>query len=300
MALIGTLFFIFTATCVGANKVFATVQCRESFGKHGQQSLLECVVQPTVMAADTEIEIVSWTKEGDKKPLLVFNDGKTKSQPGYMFAEPSWNKKNMNVSLLITNTTVAHAGVYKCWLKINNGDAEWTTNLKVTAKYSKPIIRSVPETIPQNTDVALICDSDGGYPKGAIHWIVEHDTEWTKSSEMKAEQGPNGLFHLSSKLTLLRGSIFSKYTCVVVNASGGIEEETVFVIEDEPAGQGGEKSDSTSKIVAPVVVIGSLIIGLMILLLYRRRRQNGHLTSNSSEEEEEEGLRNKDDRSSHV
>ncbi|XP_035037707.1 butyrophilin subfamily 2 member A2 [Hippoglossus stenolepis] len=307
MALIGTLFFIFTATCVGAQNVFATMQhIAESFGKHGQQSLLECVVQPTEEAAGLEIKIVSWKKEGVKKPLLVFPKSENTTLPtGYMFAEPSWNKKNMNVSLLITNTTMAHAGVYTCWVKINNADVSTTTNLKVTAKYSKPIIRSVPEKIPQNTDVALICDSDGGYPKGAIHWIVEHDTEWTKSSEMKAEPGPSGLFHLSSKLTLLRGSIFSKYTCVVVNASGGIEEETVFVIEDEPrpdvrAGQGGEKSDSTSKIVAPVVVIGSLIIGLMILLLYRRRRQNGHLTSNSSEEEEEEGLRNKDDGSSHV
>ncbi|XP_060939599.1 CD276 antigen homolog [Limanda limanda] len=309
MALIGILFFIFTATSVGAQNVFATLEYNTvSFGKHGQQSLLKLVVKPIKEAADMEIEMVSWKKEGVEKPLLVFYEGGTPLRKDYMFAEPSWNSKNMNVSLLITNTMVEHAGVYICRVGTNYGYYQRTTNLTVTAKYSEPTISSVPEQIKPNTDAALICNSDGGYPKGEIHWIVEHDTEWTEGSEMKAEQGPRGLFHLSSKLTLLPGSTFSKYTCVVVNASGGREEWTEFEIEDKPRvreqGRGEEKSGSTSKIVAPVVVIGSLIIGLLMVLLYLRRRQNGPLTNNASEEEEEEeeekGPLNKDDDGSPV
>ncbi|XP_053274916.1 uncharacterized protein zgc:174863 isoform X2 [Pleuronectes platessa] len=276
MALIGILILIFTATCVGAQRVFATLECNsESFGKHGQQSLLECVLKPIENAMDIEIKMVSWRKVEVKEPSLFFNKGILTSQTDYMFAEPSWNSKNLNVSLLITKTTVAQAGVYECVVLTNYGIFRGTTNLKVTAKYSEPNVSSIPEKITQRGG-ALICDSYGGYPEGEIHWIDEYGTDWTKSSEMKPEQGPNGLFHLSSKLTLLPGSIFSKYTCVVVNASGGREGWTEFEIEDPPRvdGQEGvEKSNSTSKIVAPVLVIGSLIVGLLMVLLYRRRRQ---------------------------
>ncbi|XP_062243173.1 uncharacterized protein zgc:174863 [Platichthys flesus] len=297
MALIGILFLIFTATCVGAQGDFATLECNpESFGKHGQKSLLECVVK--TQEKDLEIKMVSLKKEGMENATLFFYKGILPSQTDYMFAEPSWNSKNMNVSLLITKTMVAQAGDYECEVLTNYGNYKETINLKVTAEYTEPTIRSVPEKMNQNRDGALICDSDGGYPKGEIHWIDEHGTDWTNSSEMKAEQGQNGLFHLSSKLTLLPRSIFSKYTCVVVNASGGREGGTGFEIQDQPRQDGQEgvgKSDSTSKIIAPVVVIGSLIVGLLMVLLYRRHRQNGHSTNNPNEEaEEKEDLRKKE------
>lgn len=100
------------------------------------------------------------------------------------------------------------------------------------AKYSAPTINPSPETITRNTDGALTCQSDGGYPEGKLRWFDEHGVEWTKSSEMTATPTERGLFHLSSTLTLLRGSIFSKYTCVVYNASGGKEDEAAFEIRD--------------------------------------------------------------------
>lgn len=100
------------------------------------------------------------------------------------------------------------------------------------AKYSAPTIKPSPETITLNTDGTLKCQSDGGYPKGQLRWFDEHNIEWTKSSEMMAEKTERSLFHLSSTLTLLRGSIFSKYTCVVFNASGGKEDEATFEIRD--------------------------------------------------------------------
>ncbi|XP_060938508.1 uncharacterized protein LOC133015342 [Limanda limanda] len=157
MALIGILFFIFTATCVGASSFFNESNT-ESFGKHGQQSLLQCVVKTREEAVDMEINTVSWTKKGVEKALLFFYEGKTTLQTDYMFAEPSWNSKNMNVSLLITNTMVEHAGIYICTVETDFGVFKETTNFTVTAKYSEPTVSSVLGKITQNTN---------GHQKGA-------------------------------------------------------------------------------------------------------------------------------------
>ncbi|XP_039651862.1 CD276 antigen isoform X1 [Perca fluviatilis] len=277
MASMGILLF-FTAIYIrtgNTNAGFVNVECQaEKVGQYGQQSLLQCVVKTTQDLADLEIRVVTWTKED--RPLLVFHEGKNKPQPGYSFADPSWNDRNMNVSLLITNTAVEHEGVYKCTVITDSGDGKDSTSLKVTAKYNKPTIHSNPETVPLNTDVTLMCNSDGGYPKGQLRWFDENNTEWTKSSQMEAKQTESGLFNLSSKLSLLKGSIFTKYTCKVFNASGDKEEEATFEVQHASTleTQKGVGSGSASKIVAPVVVIGSLIVGLLLaLLIYRRRSQ---------------------------
>ncbi|XP_040892582.1 poliovirus receptor-like isoform X2 [Toxotes jaculatrix] len=279
MASLGPLFIV-TAICISTgNAGFVVVQCSsENVGQYGQQSLLECVVRPTKDATDTQIRVVTWKKEGDEEALLVFHNGQTTLQPGYKFAEPSWDNKNMNVSLLVTNTAVKNAGIYTCMVVTNSGDEKSDIRLKVTAKYSVPVIHSRPEKITRTADGTLICDADGGYPQGEIRWFVEDKTDWTRSSKMEVTVTENGLLKLTSKLPLLHGSIFSKYTCVVYNASGGKEDEAIYKVQDRPEGQEGGRvlGAPASKIVAPVVVIGSLIIGLLLLLIYRRRNQRDH------------------------
>nr|XP_043885146.1 CD276 antigen homolog isoform X2 [Solea senegalensis] len=281
MAFPVTLFLItLVNVCViaeNAQNAFVKVVCKpQNVGQYGQQSLLECVVQTTHEVADAEIRTVSWRKEGVEKPLLVFYKGKVMQQPGYRMAQPSWNKKDMNVSLLIANATLADGGDYSCTVITNSGDGEFQTSLKVTAKYGKPVVHSIPEKITGNADAALVCDVDGGYPEGRIRWFVEGNTDWTKSSKLEARKAQGGLFHLSSTLTLSRGSIFSKYTCVVFNATGGKEAETIFNLDDLPASEelGSNGLDAASKIIAPVVVIGSLIVGLLLLLVFRCRKRS--------------------------
>lgn len=106
------------------------------------------------------------------------------------------------------------------------------------AKYSAPTIISKPEKITQNTDVTLMCNSKGGYPRGQLRWFDEHNVDWTKSAEMETNQTESGLFELTSALTLLRGSIFSKYTCVVFNASGCKVDELTFETQGLPEVKG--------------------------------------------------------------
>ncbi|XP_039880596.1 hemicentin-1-like [Simochromis diagramma] len=242
MASSGTLLFIFTALCVTAVKSgFVKVECKaENVGHYGQQSLLECVIKTTTDINDPNIRMVAWKKltspedEGDL--LLGFNRGKL-DQPkrGYRFAEPSWDEKNMNVSLLITNTAVADDGYYKCIVITDIGDGNKVTNLKVQARYSISTVYSIPEKIVPNTDSTLICESRGGYPQGTIRWFDEEKHEWTGSSEMEVTQSDDGLFQLTSRLFLLRGSTFLKYICAVFNASGGKEDEIIFEMPAPPS-----------------------------------------------------------------
>lgn len=125
--------------------VFVNVFCKaENVGQFGQQSLLECEVQTIQEAADAKIRVVTWKKQGAKKPLLVFHRAETIQQPGYEFAEPSWNDKNMNVSLLINKTLLSDAGVYMCTVMTNSGDGESHANLKVTGESLWPWL--TPET----------------------------------------------------------------------------------------------------------------------------------------------------------
>lgn len=284
MASSGIIVFIFPVLCICAVKSgFIKVECKaENVGHYGQQSLLECVVKTSSDVTDPNIRMVAWKKltspedEGDL--VLGFNSGKLdRPKRGYRFAEPSWDEKNMNVSLLITNTAVADDGYYKCMVITDSGDDSIVTTLKVQAKYSISTVYSIPEKIVPNTESTLVCESRGGYPQGTIRWFDEEKHEWTKSSEMEAKQSDDGLFQLTSKLSLSRGSTFSKYTCAVFNASRGKEDEKTFETNiPSPRESPGERTASayTSKVVAPLVVIGSLIIGLLLLLLYKRRSQN--------------------------
>ncbi|XP_067436947.1 CD276 antigen homolog isoform X3 [Thunnus thynnus] len=281
MASVGILFLFFIVIrAQSEGKTFVKVECKTgNVGQYGQQSMLDCVVTTTEEIKDPKITVVAWKKKGSEdaldETLLVFHKGETTGQPGYRFAESSWNDRNMNISLLITNTTMVNSGDYKCSVMTDGGDDITETSLGVTAKYNKPTIRSIPENITRREDVTLSCSSVGGYPEGQLRWFDEHNKEWTASSEMEAELTNDGLFKLSSKLSLLKNSISSKYTCVVFNSSGGKEDEVTLEIPGQEREKG---SDQSSKIVASVVVIGLLIVGLLLaLLIHRWWSQRGHV-----------------------
>ncbi|KAK2816871.1 hypothetical protein Q5P01_025062 [Channa striata] len=285
MASISTLFTVCLVICISAgnaNKDFVSLECSvKNVGQYGQESLLMCVIHTTQEVRNPEIRVVTWRKDGQNEPLLVFHEMKTNSKSGYKFAEPSWNNRNLNVSLLIANTKVTDHGGYTCTVITDSGTCRRQTTLDVAAKYNTPTITSIPARIPQGADATLICKTDGGFPKGQLRWFDNYKTDWTKSSEMTFEETKDGLYHLSSKLTLKSGSIF-KYTCVVYNASEEKVDEAKFDPEPNPGPSTGDQVATSlkleSKIVAPVVVIGSLIVGLLLALLFikwrsRRERQ---------------------------
>lgn len=100
----------------------------------GQESLLECVLKTSEEVKDLQIRKVIWKKYGVDAALLDFDEGHTTKQKGYSFAEPSWNSRSKNVSLLISSTTVQHEGTYRCQVNTNSGRADDRVYLKVTGK----------------------------------------------------------------------------------------------------------------------------------------------------------------------
>ncbi|KAM3623055.1 uncharacterized protein V6R79_006301 [Siganus canaliculatus] len=276
MANIVILVTVFCTFAVNAS--FMNIQCKtENQGHYGQASLVDCVVETSREVSTPEIRYVTWMK-GDIQ-LLHYGDGKMEKQPGYSFAAPSWNSKNMNVSLLISNTAVKDGGVFTCMVFTTSGHEEVDTTLTVTARYNKPTIKTSNQPTDQNIDRILECTSDGGYPEGQLRWFDVDNKEWTGSAVMEKKQTPDGLFQLSSRLPLLKNSVFSMYKCMVFNATGGKVDEDEFEIKislGQGQGQEPEKAYSATKVVAPLVVIGSLIVGLLLLVVMRFRRRAQH------------------------
>ncbi|CAB1344673.1 unnamed protein product [Coregonus sp. 'balchen'] len=292
------LFLVIHFACIRAgnsSETFVKLECKTEYhGVYGQQSILECVVKPVV--EDVTIITVTWKRVGAAAAnLLEYHKDKMDPTPGFKFAEPSWNKKNMNVSLLLTNTKMADNGEYECEVETEVGTAKATPRLSVTAKYKTPTMSSIPDTnIQENTDVTIFCNSTGGHQKGLIWWFDQSGNNWTRSAELVAKETDDGLFSLASKFTVLKAtSSYTNYTCKVLNVNGALEGKASFEIQfmSRDLGRKADNLDSVStpKWLAPVVVIGSLIVGLLAALLIFRRRsaQRGHQTETRHDEDVE-------------
>nr|XP_029537793.1 uncharacterized protein LOC115142453 isoform X2 [Oncorhynchus nerka] len=286
------LFFAIHLACIStgnSSESFVKLECKTEYhGVYGQQLILGCIVKTVVDVVDVTIITVTWKRMGAAAKadanLLEYHKEKRELTPGFKFAEPSWNKTNMNVSLLLTNTKMADKGEYECMVTTDVGIATATISLSVTAKYKTPTMSSLPETnIKENTDVTIFCNSTGGHQTGLIWWFDEFGSNWTRSAELVAKETDDGLFSLSSKFTVLKAtSSYTNYTCKVLNVNGAEEGMASFVIQFASRDL-GIKSDhldmvSTTKWLAPVAVIGSLIIGLLAALLFFKRHsaQRGH------------------------
>uniref|UniRef100_A0A8C7WHW8 Ig-like domain-containing protein n=1 Tax=Oncorhynchus mykiss TaxID=8022 RepID=A0A8C7WHW8_ONCMY len=272
------LFFAIHLACIStgnSSESFVKLECEEEYhGVYGQQSLLECIVNAV---QNVTILTVTWKRVGGDAPLLEYHKHANASTLGFKFAEPSWNKNNMNVSLLLTNTKMADKGVYECMVRTDSGDATATVSLSVTAMYKSPTMSSSPENcIKQNTGVTIFCNSTGGHQKGLIWWFDEFGTNCTGSAELVAKKTDDTLFSLSSKLTVLKATYSgsTNYSCTVHNTNGVQEGKASFEIPFVcSAGSKDDfASDSTTQWLAPVGVIGSLVIGLLAALLIFKRR----------------------------
>lgn len=257
---------------------FVEIICSESEieAYFGTSTLLDCVVE-SKKYSNVKVEAFTWKL--NKTPVLNFLDGRDDPKdPRFQLAKSPWEKSNMNVSLLITNTNLSHTGVYHCTVVTSRGDDETEVHLTVKAHYSEPIILSDPEPdkITDDKGFTLTCETHGGFPQGHIRWLV-NDDEWKNKPEEKVYNTSDGLYTLTSKLSFGPNSVFTKFVCEVYNASKVIEVQRKF---DKPLSGHSKGSDpkgqSVSHIVAPVVVIGSLIVGLLlaVLVMCRRKHQN--------------------------
>nr|XP_023647737.1 T-lymphocyte activation antigen CD80-like [Paramormyrops kingsleyae]XP_023647738.1 T-lymphocyte activation antigen CD80-like [Paramormyrops kingsleyae]XP_023647739.1 T-lymphocyte activation antigen CD80-like [Paramormyrops kingsleyae]XP_023647740.1 T-lymphocyte activation antigen CD80-like [Paramormyrops kingsleyae] len=270
LAIVGEFTLLFCAAMVQLN-------CQhENLGISRQNSMINCSVKGAE-ASDVDIGVVIWKK--DQSTVLMYYSKTIKTNdPRFQFAEQNWDTRNRNVSLLVTDTRLVDEGQYQCQVITDSGEAEEYTSLKVHARYSKPVMSSIPKNdIRENMRVEIFCNASGGYPAGVIHWYDQYNTNWTRSAETDVVQTEDKLFKLTSKLTVLQASSgFLGYRCVVLNSKRQQEEvaeyNLSFALDNDPeiTAQAGDRHSMT--ITAVLVVVGSLACGLLILMLLRRRR----------------------------
>ncbi|XP_061589108.1 T-lymphocyte activation antigen CD80 isoform X2 [Cololabis saira] len=277
---------------------FISVDCHEAtVGQLDRPSVLTCVITWEEGITDVVVRRVKWQKKGEDVPLLHYGEPMI-SRPGYSFAVNPWTNRTMNVSLLISRTTVADDGDYTCDVASDSGVSQGRTALRVTAKYSQPTVESIHQGA---TLKALHCVSVGGYPAGELRWFDAERYDWTGSATTEMTKMDNGLFNLSSTLALSEKSTFPKYICAVFNSSRRKEAEVIWEKVEELPDHDRSTMIQSSKVVAPLVVIGSLIVGLLALLVYRRRihrprnvpTEDPDVEEGVPEEEEEEEKDNK-------
>lgn len=267
------IYLTLEAQSEGESKKFIKVVCQNQtvVAQFGTNTLLDCVVQTN--DKHSVIEFVTWTQND----VVLSYDGNFQNyDSSYQFAKSdTWNKTNMNVSLLITNTKLSHAGEYECEVMTDTGTGKSKVHLIVKSNYSKPVIEPDTEKITRDKGFTLTCEAHGGFPQGSIRWLVNDDV-WRKNPEVEVQEDSNGLFSLTSKLSFGPSTPFTKFVCEVYSAAGIKEGQETFEYQhmDEITGS-GRKGDSVAKIVAPLTVIGSMIVGLLVVLLIcRRRRQH--------------------------
>ncbi|KAL1005936.1 hypothetical protein UPYG_G00065880 [Umbra pygmaea] len=287
------LFLVICFVFTSASEKFVNLVCKNEYhGVHGQKSLLECIVKPIKPCIITGL---TWKIVRGDVTLLEYHGDKISPTPGFTFAEPDWNNRNLNVSLLLTNTKMEDEGEYECVVCTDRGDDIIIVNLSVTAKYTSPEMSSIPENkVKENEAVYIFCNSTGQH--GMIWWFNMLGQNCTNDSRLDTKINKDGLFSLSSKLTVEKAtSNNSYYTCNVLSVTGAQKETASFQLQFETNGQ--EQDPNTleqatspdnaaiTNWLAPVVVIGSLIVGLLIALLFckrrTQRRPNDHPTSNA-------------------
>ncbi|KAL0970553.1 hypothetical protein UPYG_G00243670 [Umbra pygmaea] len=227
------LFLVIHFVFISASEKLISLDCKnENHGVHGQKSLLECVVKSVTPVS---IQALTWKRVREDGTLLEYYEGKTLTTPGFTLAEPDWNNRNLNVSLLLTNTKMEDEGEYECDVLTDGGPDTIRVRLKVTAKYTSPVLSSIPKNnIKENQPVTIFCNSTG--QNGMIWWFDMLDQNCTHDAELETKENNDGLFSLSSRLTVQKAtSSNSLYTCKVLSTTGFQKETASFQLQFDPS-----------------------------------------------------------------
>ncbi|XP_060774554.1 butyrophilin subfamily 1 member A1 isoform X3 [Neoarius graeffei] len=258
------------------------LKCQSAVGVIGETTRIPCSFESKTEVVTNTVVL---TRIGEKNSCFTFEPFKNRVTGDSRF------KVENEPSLLLHNTSISDEGEYQYYIRTNLHSNKVIFTINVTAKYSDPVITSMPKEIVNDGPTELSCNATGGYPAGTIHWFDQSNTNWTKSATLQSMQGSNGLFTLSSKLSFKRfDAIWAPFRCVVLNSKykeeGGSMSTGQIKDPESPSAVSGTVKNS----IAGVIVIGSLIVGLLIALLFKRRRSRRPIPTQPAFDEEEQDL----------
>ncbi|KAK1152929.1 butyrophilin subfamily 1 member A1-like [Acipenser oxyrinchus oxyrinchus] len=167
----------------------------------GENVLLPCQLSPNVSAVQLEVK---WLKRDDSQLIHTYVNGadlEGKHSPGYRGRTRLFKEElgTGNVSLQLSNVKVSDKGIYECYVVSSTWFTDSQINLKVTGLGSSPRITLLGR---QDSDVSLLCESEGWFPKPELHWRNVKDADLTGRAVLTEKQGTGGLFTLQSALQI--------------------------------------------------------------------------------------------------
>ncbi|XP_074518375.1 butyrophilin-like protein 10 [Halichoeres trimaculatus] len=230
----------------------------------GEDVLLPCRLES---ASDPVSMIVEWGRP-DLKPRFVhvWHEGKdllSNQNPSYRNRTLlSVDKLKLgDLSLTLFKVILSDSGTYRCFTPQLNRES--TVKLIVGA-VSLPSISGI--SINNNNEV-LQCESKGWYPEPEVFWL-DGEGNLLTARPTESLKGPDGLFTVSSKLTVektKRGS----FTCRVHQQS--INQTTETIIQITASDKGINSSHLYYTLLWPSVTIILVLELLLIGLLYWKK-----------------------------
>ncbi|XP_030610040.1 butyrophilin-like protein 2 [Archocentrus centrarchus] len=193
----------------------------------GDDIILPCHLEPAVNAGDLTVE---WSRN-DLKPRFVYlrRDGVEllTEQNSLYTRRTSLSVSKLqcgDISLKLSTVKLSDAGTYKCHAP--EFSAESVMELTV-GSVSSPLI----ELSTVKDKVVLECESNGWYPEPQLLWL-NSEGKLISAEPTKTVRGSDGLYTVSSKVSVEKGHSYS-FTCRVQQKSiSQIKEAHIHVSDD--------------------------------------------------------------------
>ncbi|KAK1152928.1 butyrophilin subfamily 1 member A1-like [Acipenser oxyrinchus oxyrinchus] len=268
---------------------------KEPLVAHVEKSiLLPCHLSPTISAEGLEVR---WLKIGDDYPVHEYAnraDLEGRQSPGYRGRTRLFKEElgTGNVSLQLSNVRVSDEGRYQCYVLSSQWFTESSMNLMVTGLGSSPRITLLGR---QDSDVSLLCESEGWFPKPELHWRNVKDADLTGRAVLTEKQGTDGLFTLQSALQISQREA-DGIICLIRQG----EEKRILQTRVHISGEFFTLVSSSWKSLSVFFIVFLVLVGLCIpvAVYYSRKKINetvelakSNLEAGMFSAEEEEMLR---------
>ncbi|XP_019209416.1 butyrophilin subfamily 3 member A2 [Oreochromis niloticus] len=263
-----------TQSCGGQHQMIGPTQ--PVVAMIGDDIILPCHLEPAVDVVDLTVD---WSRT-DLKPRSVYvrREGVellTEHNPLYTGRTSlSVNKLQCgDVSLKLSTVQLSDAGTYKCLVPKFN--AETVVTLAV-GSVSSPVI----ELTNVKNKMVLECKSNGWYPEPQMLW-VDSEGKPISVEPTKNVRGSDGLYSVSSKVTVEKGQSYS-FTCKVQQKNiSQIKEANIHVSGDLFMVQ----SNTAVHIIVNLAVC-LISFGTVILLIWKCGQKKTKIKTHDEDENE--------------
>ncbi|KAI4875966.1 hypothetical protein NFI96_022099, partial [Prochilodus magdalenae] len=227
----------------------------------GSDLVLPCSVQPSTNAVDMNIE---WSRLDSTKSLVhVYRDGEDQSEgqdPSYRGRTALFKEEleKGNASLLLTTVRVSDEGKYRCHIRGESQDGDYTAEVRVEAIGTHPLI--TVESYDSSGGVRLLCESKGWWPKPDLEWLDSDGNSLNGVTETHRDKESISVTH---RITVHNG-VSNRFYCRAKLRNHMMEAEVNV---------SGQMFHAWKTKVAWIIIFVLLVVGLIGCIIWREERR---------------------------